>query len=79
MKDRNGKTLRKGDVCVVVQERFNTPQGFNSDIIGAIIEIDEILSSKSYPFQILTTYGGCKSWGMIGFFGDELEIIGDVR
>lgn len=79
MKDRNGKTLRKGDVCVVSQERLNTSHDWNNDLIGGIAEIVDVGKKNYYTFPVLVWYGGHTTIGLIGFIGDELEIIGDVR
>lgn len=79
MKDRNGKTLRKGDVCVVSCDRISTSDKWNADLMGAIVEIEYFGNPSCYAFPILARYYGNFSQGSVGFRGDELEIIGDVR
>lgn len=79
MKDRNGKTLRNGDVCVVTCDRINTSDKWNCDLMGAIVEIEFFGNPAFYTFPIHARYGGNFSEGSVGFGGDELEIIGDVR
>lgn len=67
MKDRNGKELRKGDVCVVNSECEIAPPPCP---VGEVVCITEMR----------TKHIKCDScYGPRVFFSDELEKIGDVR
>lgn len=67
MKDRNGKTLRVGDVCVVNSECEIAPFPCPVGEVVCIIQLREsfVVCYSCYGRRLL--------------FPDELEIIGDVR
>jgi hypothetical protein len=79
MKDRNGKEIQVGDVCVVCFDRDNMSDDWREELRGAIVEVEEIGPLNCYAYPVITRFGGITSEGAIGFKGYELEIIGDVR
>jgi hypothetical protein len=42
MKDRNGKEIQVGDVCVVCFDRDNMSDDWREELRGAIVEVEEI-------------------------------------
>lgn len=71
MKDRNGKTLRKRDVCVVHANQ-DVPIPISDENHGELVEVIGFYSHGAWPVL-------CNKGRNVVRNPRELEIIGDVR
>lgn len=74
MKDRNGKKLRYGDVCVVhpTNDKYFIPQS-----VAELVVVRAISNHGSYPINCIEGFTNFVTG--TDFSPSELEIIGDVR